>query len=129
MSSTVVPEDFPRELAPGTVGGYRPKVLLRRTGGQLVSGLTDEELSNRYDACEDLAQQLAFYIRRKRAENPLQSLRDALSKVESDVTGKISSGQWDVSSAETIWIMKRVRVLLAEQVSDNCPQNAGDNSR
>lgn len=127
MSSTVVSEDFPRELPPGTVGGYRPKVLLRRTGDRLVAGLTDEELSNRYDACEDLAGQLASYVRRKCAENPLQSLRDVLSKVETDVTKKVSSGQWDVSSAETIWIMKRVGVLLAEQVSDNCPQNTGDN--
>ncbi|HDR8918337.1 TPA: hypothetical protein QDB24_006511 [Burkholderia vietnamiensis] len=128
MGSATIPDDFPRELAPSTVGGYRPKVLLRRTGDQLVSGLTDEELSNRYDACEDLARQLASYVRRKRAENPLQSLRDALSKVESDVTGKVSSGQWDVSSAEIIWIMKRVRALLVEQVSDDCPQNTSDNS-
>ncbi|WP_080291684.1 hypothetical protein [Burkholderia pseudomallei] len=124
MNSPTIPEDFPREPAQGTVGGYQPKVLLRRTGDQLVSGLTDEELSSRYDACEDLARQLASYVRRKRAENPLQSLRDALSKVESDVTGKVSSGQWDVSSAEIIWIMKRVRALLAEQVSDDCPQNS-----
>ncbi|WP_081074152.1 hypothetical protein [Burkholderia diffusa] len=128
MSSATIPEDFPRELAPGTVGGYRSKVLLRRTGDQLVSGLTDEELSSRYDACEDLAQQLASYVRRKRAENPLQSRRDALSKVESDVRGKVTSGQWDVSSAEIIWIMKRVRALLAEQVSDDCPQNTSGNS-
>lgn len=128
MSFANIPEDFPRELGPGTVGGYRPKVLLRRMSDQLVSGLTDEERSRRYDACEDLVQQLASYVRRKRAENPSQSLRDALSKVESDVMRKVSSGQWDVSSAEVIWIMKHVRALLAELVSDDCSQNTGDNS-
>ena len=128
MSFAVVPEDFPRELAPGTVGGYRPKVLLRRTGDRLVSGVTDEELSDRYEACEDLARQLVSYVRRKYAENPPQSLGDALSKVETDVTKKASSGQWDVSSAEVIWIMKRVRTLLAEHVSDDCSQNTSDKS-
>lgn len=126
MNSPTVPEDFPREPAQGTVGGYQPKVLLRRTGNQLISGLTDEELSSRYDACEDLARQLASYLRRKRDENPLQSLHDLLSKIEADVTRKVSSGQWDVSPAEIIWIMKHVRALLAEKLPEDCRQNTSD---
>lgn len=114
MSYPKIPEDFPRESARGAIGGYRPKLLLRRAGGQLISRPTDEELFTRYDACEDLAKQLATYTRRKLAENPLQSLCNSLSKVETDVTRKVSLGQWDISSAEITWIMKRVRELLAE---------------
>lgn len=115
MNSPAVPDDFPRELAHGTVGGYQPKVLLRRAGGQLVSGATDEELSTRYDACEDLARQLVSYARRKLAENPLQSLFNTLCKIETDVARKVSSGQWNISPAEITWIMKRVREQLAEK--------------
>lgn len=116
MNTPAIPEDFPREPAQGTVGGYQPKVLLRRAGEQLISGLTDEELSTRYDACEDLAGQLASYARRKLAGNPVQSLRDTLARIETDVTRNVSSGQWDISPAEITWIMKRVRELLAEEL-------------
>ncbi|MEX3765093.1 hypothetical protein [Paraburkholderia phenoliruptrix] len=89
--------------------------MLHRTGNQLLSGPTDEELFTRYDACEDLAGQLATYARRALTKNPSQSLYDTLRKVEIDVVKKVSRGQWDISSAEIAWIMKRVRVLFAEQ--------------
>ncbi|NIF56253.1 hypothetical protein [Burkholderia sp. Ax-1724] len=126
MPSPAIPEDFPREPAQGTVGGYQPKVLLRRTGDKLISGLTDEERSTRYDACEDLARQLAFYVHRKLAENQSRSLRDAIFKIESDVTGKVSSGQWDITAAEITWLMKRVRELLAEKLQDDYPRDTSD---
>ncbi|RQR27303.1 hypothetical protein [Burkholderia sp. Bp9142] len=119
MSYPTIPEDFPRESPQGAIGGYRPKLLLRRAGGQLISRPTDEELFTRYDACEDLARQLATYTRRKLTKDPLQSLSDSLSHVETDMTKKVSSGQWDISSAEIAWIMKRVRDLLAMHVLDD----------
>ncbi|WP_235851064.1 hypothetical protein [Paraburkholderia piptadeniae] len=112
-----VPDDFPREHPQGAIGGYRPKILLRRTGEQLVSGPTDEELLARYDACEDLVRQLATYARRKLAENPRQSLSDTLSRIEAEVTRKVSSGQWHISSAEMAWIMTQVRKLMAERTA------------
>lgn len=108
-----VPEDFPRAPVQGAVSGYQPKLLLREIGGEYVAGPTDEELFARYDACEDLAQQLAPYARRKQAENPSWSLEETLSKVEAGVTSKVSGGQWDLSSAEIAWIMKRVHQVLA----------------
>lgn len=123
MNSPAIPDDLPRELAHGAVGGYQPKVLLRRAGDRLISGPTDEELSARYDACEDLVQQLVSYARRKRAEYQSQSLFDMLSRIETGVTRKVSSGQWDISSAEITWIMKRVRELLAEELqNDGTPE-------
>jgi hypothetical protein len=110
-----IPEDFPREHAQGAIGGYQPKLLLRRICDQLISGQTDDELFTRYDACEDLARQLATYARRKLAVNPLRPLGDTLSQVETEVTRRVSFGQWDISSAEIAWIMKLVRELLAEK--------------
>jgi FixJ family two-component response regulator len=115
MNSPAIPDDFPRPPAHGAVGGAQPKVLLRRGADRLISGPTDEELFARYDASEDLVQQLASYGRRKRAENQSRSLFDLLSRMETDVTRKVSSGQWDISSAEITWIMKRVRELLTEK--------------
>lgn len=119
VNSPAIPEDFPRELAQGSIGGYQPKVLLRRVGDRLIPGPTDEELFTRYDACEDLVQQLVSYARRKRADNQSQSLLDILSKIETDVTRKVSSGQWDISSAEITWMMKRIRELLAEELQND----------
>jgi hypothetical protein len=127
MNSPAIPDDFPRKSAQGAIGGYQPKVLLRRAGDQLISGSTAEELSTRYDACEDLAGQLASYARRKLAGNPVQSPCDTLSKIETDVTRNVSSGQWDISPAEITWIMKRVRELLTEELqSDSTPRNTRD---
>ncbi|MFX1735748.1 hypothetical protein PXJ20_03890 [Paraburkholderia sp. A1RI_3L] len=119
INSPAIPDDFPRAPAPGAVGGYQPKVLLRRVGDRLISGPTDEDLFTRYDACEDLVQQLVSYARRKRGENQSQSLFDILSRIETDVTRKVSSGQWDISSAEVAWVIKRVRELLAEELQDD----------
>jgi hypothetical protein len=113
MNSPAIPDDFPRGPTRGAVGGYQPKVLLRRSDDRLISGLMDEELFARYEACEDLVRQLVSYASRKCAENQSNSLFDMLSRIETDVTRKVSSGQWDISSAEITWVMKRVRGLLA----------------
>ncbi|ONC30088.1 hypothetical protein AQ915_20660 [Burkholderia pseudomallei] len=112
MNRPAVPEDFPRPPV-GAVSGYQPKVLLREIDGGYVAGPTDDELFARYDACEDLAQQLVPYATRKQAENPSWSLDETLSKIEASVASKVSDGQWDVSPDEIAWIMKRVRQALA----------------
>jgi hypothetical protein len=117
VNAPTIPDNFPRELARGSVGEYQPKVPLRRVGKGHDSKLTDEELFERYDACEDLVQQLVSYARRKHAENQSQSLVDLLSKNEADVTRKVSSGQRDVTPAEITWIMKRIRELLGDKLA------------
>lgn len=42
-----------------------------------------------------------------------------LARIETDVAGKVSSGQWDISLAEVGWVMKRLRELLAEGLQDD----------
>jgi hypothetical protein len=59
----VVPDEFPRELAPGLLPGAQPK-LLAREGRMVHAGLTDEELWTRYDTRQDLSGQLAEYVSR-----------------------------------------------------------------
>jgi len=90
-------------------------------GGRYYTELTDEELWIRYDACEDLAGQLAEYASRKMSASGL-SLDDALERVEKGLKAKVDGGQWDFSRDEMTWLMKRTRKLLLAAAS-------GDGSR
>lgn len=108
----VIPDDFPREPSPGLVPGTQPKLLVREMDGRYYTGLTDEELWTRYDACEDLAGQLAEYASRRMSSSGL-SLDDALGRVEKGLKAKVGAGQWDFSRAEIAWTLNRTRMLLS----------------
>lgn len=107
----LVPDDFPKEPAPGALPGAQPKLLVREIDGRYHTGLTDEELWTRYDACEDLAGKLTEYAARKMSVSGL-SLDDALGRVEKGLKAKIDTGKWDFSCGEMAWLMKRTRELL-----------------
>lgn len=113
----VVPDDFPREPMPGLVPGAQPKLLVREMAGRFYSGLTDEELWTRYDACENLAGQLAEYASRKMSASGLP-LDDALERVEKGLKAKVDGGQWDFSRAEIAWTLNRLRKLLSATRND-----------
>lgn len=119
----VVPEDFPREPSPGMVPGTQPKLLVREMDGRYYTGLTEEELWTRYDACEDLANQLAEYASRKMSASGL-SLDDALGRVEKGLKAKVGAGRWDFSHGEMAWLMKRTHELLLAAASDGGAGNA-----
>ncbi|RAS19387.1 hypothetical protein BX591_14351 [Paraburkholderia bryophila] len=108
----VVPDDFPRERPFGLVSGTQPKLLVHEVAGRYYTGLTGEELWTRYDACEDLASQLAEYASRKMSASGL-SLDDALGRVEKGLNAKVGAGQWDFSRAEIAWTLNRTRTLLS----------------
>jgi hypothetical protein len=40
-----------------------------------------------------------------------------LEKVEKGLSRKVSVGEWDLSNAEIIWVMRRTRVLMVTAVS------------
>ncbi|CAG9269537.1 conserved hypothetical protein [Paraburkholderia caribensis] len=106
----VAPDDFPREPRLGVVAGVQPKLLVRKIDGLYRTGLTADELWARYDACEDLAEQLAKYTSRTRNASGL-SLDDTLKRAEKGLKAKVDSGQWDFSVAEIAWVMKRTHEL------------------
>ncbi|MDO3530073.1 hypothetical protein ACNRBH_06485 [Ralstonia pseudosolanacearum] len=112
MSNRLIPANFPRDISLGSVPGGQPKLLVRRVNGQYVSGLTDEEWRERYECCEDLAQQCAPYCMRKVAENAALTQELCLANVRKGVALKVQSGEWDLSAAEQDWVMKRARQLL-----------------
>lgn len=53
-----VPKDFPRPLYSGALPGAQPKLLMVKYNGRFYSpGCTPPEICERWDVCEDLAQQ------------------------------------------------------------------------
>lgn len=102
-----VPEDFPRGLTAATIPGTQSKALARKIGGRFVVGLTKEELYERWDYCEDLAQQLAARTLRKQAAGLVSDLDSFYRETERRVRGQ----GWSLSEDEVQWLMKRTRLL------------------
>lgn len=76
-------------------------------GGKLVIGLTAEERFERWDLCEDLAQQLVAVAHRNAGRFPEHSREVTLQRVRRGIEGK----GW-TSVVETDWLMERLRILL-----------------
>ncbi|MCV2359939.1 hypothetical protein LNV08_13255 [Paucibacter sp. TC2R-5] len=102
--SNFIPDDFPREQPPGSVSGVQAKILVRRVDGKYISGLTDEEIAERFDNCLDLVDQLYKYCSRKQTEQPNLSVETLLLSVRESITRK----GWDVTPAELDWIMSKL---------------------
>ncbi|MGF6465125.1 hypothetical protein [Paraburkholderia youngii] len=111
-SDEKVPADFPRELTHALLPGSNPKLAIRLIDGKYYAGLTEEELLERYKACNDLAQQLASYCTRKESENPSWTRDFNLARTRAGVARKVTTGLWDLSAAEQHWVMVRVQQLL-----------------
>lgn len=121
-----VPEDFPRETLAGSLAGSQPKLLLRKVSDRYVSGLTPDELYERYDAVEDLAKELAAYTQRKIVTNGW-GFDEALHRVQLGVENKVRSGTWNISSAEISWLMSRTRQIMTDSgTPDAAPNNEAD---
>ncbi|UBM09988.1 hypothetical protein [Cupriavidus metallidurans] len=122
MGRQVIPEDFPKNDWLGAVSGAQPKLLVRQNGERYEGASTEEARLERYDICEDLAQQLAPYTRLKMSEN-CWSLEEALPRLEASVAKKVHNCQWDFSAAEVTWIMKRTREVLLVPVPQSPSQS------
>ena len=106
--ASVVPPDFPRDPQSGAVPGTQPKLLARRVDEKYVTGLTNDELAERFDLCEDLVRQLVPYCQRKRSERPEWSSEVVLQKTSVGIRSK----DWDLSDAEIAWTMRQVAEKL-----------------
>ena len=105
-----VPEDFPRDVTPASLAGAHPKLAGRLIDGKFVVGLTEEERFERWDICEDLAQQLVGVARREASKYPENSRDVTLGRVRRALEDK----RW-TSAVETDWLMARLRSLLEWQ--------------
>ncbi len=102
-----VPEDFPRGNTAAALPGSQTKYLAREINGRFVVGLTQGELRERWENCEDLAQQLAARTLRKLAEGLISDLEAFYTETEHRVKGQ----GWGLSNDEVIWLIRRTRAL------------------
>lgn len=116
MSQKHLPADFPRTTSQGSISGAQPKLLLRKIGDMYQAGPTDDEVYERYIACDDLAEQLAAYATRKMTANAW-SVQTAISKVEAGVLKKVDSEIWDFSTAEVTLTIERTRQILTDAIA------------
>jgi hypothetical protein len=102
-----VPEDFPRDVTPASLAGAHPKLAGRLIDGKFVVGLTEEERFERWDICEDLAQQLVGVAHKEASKYPENSRDVILERVQRGIESK----RW-TSAVETNWLVARLRSLL-----------------
>lgn len=103
-----VPADFPRDTF-ASVAGVQSKLPARLINGKFIVGMTPEELYERWDICEDLAQQLAARTRRHQSDGRATDLEAHFS----DTERRVRAQPWELSSVEIDWVMKRTRELVA----------------
>lgn len=105
--SAQIPSNFPRDTTPASLAGSQPKLSLRKIAGKFVVGLTAAERFERWDLCEDLAQQLVPKTLKDASKYPQNSREATLRRMRRAIDGK----RW-LSVVETDWMMERLRVLL-----------------
>lgn len=105
-----IPDDFPRSTPLSAVAGVQPKLAVRKVSDRYITGLTEEELQRRYAYCDDLAQQLMAYCRRKALEHPEWTHEANLDRMARGVAQKAEA--WDLSVEEQRWIEGQVKALL-----------------
>jgi hypothetical protein len=109
MAAPDIPEDFPRAVATGAVPGAQPKLLVREEAGQYLAETAAFDLQRRFEACDDLVQQLTRYTARKRAERPDWTPVQVREKVAASVRQKAFG--WGLSPAEAEWVVRRLAAL------------------
>jgi hypothetical protein len=102
-----VPEDFPWDTTPASLAGAQLKFAARKIDGKIVVGLTAAERVQRWDLCEDLAQQLVAKARKDADKYPQNSPDVTLRRIRRAIESK----GW-TSVVETDWLMERLRILL-----------------
>ncbi|GAB7545555.1 hypothetical protein [Cupriavidus sp. 8B] len=107
MNLSDVPADFPRIKIPAVVTGAQPKICVREIDGRYVAGQSEEERFERWDICEDLAQQLLPVAKKDEAKRPEHSREKTLRRVRISV----SHEGW-CSEEELDWLIGRLGALL-----------------
>lgn len=104
-----VPADFPRPVHPDAVAGVMPKSLLVDYGRKLYPpGCTPPEMYERWDICEDLAQQLrSKSIEAKTGARAYMGKADILA----EFLEQLLETDWG-SDAEMRWVIRRTAELL-----------------
>lgn len=104
-----VPEDFPRSMHIGSVGGAQPKFLAALYQGKFYEhGTTPPEVYERWVVCVDLAEQLSEKALKSKAGK-----RAHMSEAEilQQYFDRLLATKW-TSDAEAHWIIRKVASTL-----------------
>ena len=104
-----LPPDFPRPVHLGAVPGAQPKLLMTKYQGRFyVPGCTPPELLERWNSCEDLAQQLSV-----KALESSAGKRSHMTEVEilDQYLPRLIATGW-TSEPEARWVIRRTAELL-----------------
>ncbi len=113
-----VPDDFPRRVLAGGLGGAALKFSARKTtGGGYSAFVSDEEHLQAYQNAAELVHELKGYALRKERENAAWTRQFNLNRIRAGIQSKVEAGEWDFTLDEQTWIMKQLTVLL-----DGCSQ-------
>lgn len=108
-----LPLDFPRPSNLGAVSGAQPKFSMNQYQGRFYSpGCSPPELLERWNICEDLAQQLAVTSLESKVGK-----RSHMSETEilDQYLPRLNATGW-VSESEARWVMRRTAELLGWQI-------------
>lgn len=104
-----VPLDFPRPTNLGAVPGAQDKFLMTHYQGRFYSpGCTPPELLERWNACEDLAQQLSVKSLESKAGKRAHMTE---TEILDQYLPRLVATNW-TSEAEARWVMRRTAELL-----------------
>ncbi len=112
----IVPKDFPRPQHHGALPGAQPKLLMTKYNGRFyVPGCTPPELLERWEICENLAQQLVVTSRESKVGK-----RAHMTEVEilHQYLPRLIETKW-TSESEAKWVMRRVAELLSWPVPES----------
>ena len=116
-----LPLDFPRPSNLGAVSGAQPKFSMNRYQGRFYSpGCSPPELLERWNNCEDLAQQLSVTSLESKAGK-----RSHMSETEilDQYLPRLIGTGW-VSEQEARWVMRRTAELVGWQVPPSAAVDA-----
>lgn len=112
----LVPADFPRPVHFGALPGTQPKLLMVQYGGRYYSpGCTPPEIWERWDICEDLAQQFC----RKSIENKAgKRAHMSETAILDQYLERLLKTGWG-SDAEMRWVIRRAAELAQWPVPES----------
>lgn len=107
---SLVPADFPRPAIDGAVSGLAPKLLLVTYRGKYYPpGATPPEVLNRWERCENLAEQLAQKSLESKVGKRSHMTEEAILD---QYLPRLIATRW-VSEPEGRWVIRRVAALLS----------------
>lgn len=104
-----VPSDFPRPVSTGTLPGNQPKFLVTSYQGKFyLPGCTPPEIYERWQTCEEIAQQLAVKSREFKADKCSHMSDSAI--LEQYLPRLIRTNM--TTEVEARWVIQRVATIL-----------------